>query len=123
VNIVYGALVGGPDKFDKYTDSRTNYVQNEITLDYNAGFTGALAGLLEAGVAPWKTCKELPASGSANLLGGDDLPTISDGGFLGGGGSGAAGAKGKNSARAAGVGVGGAGVLLLALLAALLLAR
>ena len=41
-----GALVGGPnDLSDTYTDLRTDYISNEVTLDYNAGFTGAVAGL------------------------------------------------------------------------------
>ncbi len=41
-----GALVGGPDQNGNYTDSRTDYVQNEVATDYNAGFSGALAGLI-----------------------------------------------------------------------------
>lgn len=41
-----GALVGGPDANGGYTDSRTDYVQNEVATDYNAGFSGALAGLI-----------------------------------------------------------------------------
>ncbi len=44
-HIIYGALVGGPaspDDFD-YVDDRTDYIRNEVSLDYNAGFTGALA--------------------------------------------------------------------------------
>ena len=44
---IYGALVGGPDSSDNYTDDRDNYVNNEVACDYNAGFTGALAGLYE----------------------------------------------------------------------------
>jgi hypothetical protein len=118
VQTLYGALVGGPDKSDKYTDSRTNYVQNEVTIDYNAGFTGALAGLLESGVASWKTCKELPPSGGASVLG-EDLPLITDNGFLVGSG----GSKSKNGAAPAAAGLGGALAALLAALAALLLAR
>lgn len=46
-HILYGALVGGPDKGDNYTDSRSDYIQNEVATDYNAGFTGALARLVE----------------------------------------------------------------------------
>ncbi|MBE8521120.1 glycoside hydrolase family 9 protein [Amycolatopsis sp. H6(2020)] len=43
---LYGALVGGPSSAnDAYTDDRTNYTMNEVALDYNAGFTGALARL------------------------------------------------------------------------------
>ncbi|WP_394618265.1 glycoside hydrolase family 9 protein [Lentzea sp. JNUCC 0626] len=53
-HILYGALVGGPStNNDAYTDSRSDYVMNEVALDYNAGFTGALARLYgEYGGAP-----------------------------------------------------------------------
>ncbi|SEB05567.1 endoglucanase Cel9A [Paenibacillus sp. 276b] len=40
---LYGAMVGGPDATDAYTDSIGDYVSNEVATDYNAGFTGALA--------------------------------------------------------------------------------
>lgn len=40
---IYGALAGGPDSTDGYTDEIDNFVNNEIACDYNAGFTGALA--------------------------------------------------------------------------------
>ena len=39
-------LVGGPDRLDGYKDNRKEYKQTEVTIDYNAGFTGATAGLL-----------------------------------------------------------------------------
>jgi len=42
-----GALVGGPDANDQYTDDRQDYVSNEVATDYNAGFQSALAGLVE----------------------------------------------------------------------------
>lgn len=41
-----GALVGGPDQNDSYEDRRDDYVKNEVTTDYNAGFQSAVAGLL-----------------------------------------------------------------------------
>jgi endoglucanase len=44
---IYGALVGGPDSKDAYSDKIDNFVDNEIADDYNAGFTGALAKLYE----------------------------------------------------------------------------
>ncbi|WP_309110758.1 glycoside hydrolase family 9 protein [Saccharothrix sp.] len=45
-HVLYGALVGGPStNDDKYTDNRQDYVANEVALDYNAAFTGALARL------------------------------------------------------------------------------
>ena len=40
-----GGLVGGPDKSGSYADDRWDYVRNEVSLDYNAGLSGALAGL------------------------------------------------------------------------------
>ncbi|MGF1537174.1 MAG: glycoside hydrolase family 9 protein [Elainellaceae cyanobacterium] len=44
-NILYGALVGGPASPDDndYQDERSDYIRNEVALDYNAAFTGALA--------------------------------------------------------------------------------
>ncbi|MEM6521162.1 MAG: glycoside hydrolase family 9 protein, partial [Cyanobacteria bacterium P01_C01_bin.70] len=48
-HILYGALVGGPDQPNDfaYEDDRSNYVTNEVALDYNAGFTGALAYMVD----------------------------------------------------------------------------
>lgn len=45
-HILYGALVGGPDGNDRYTDRRTNVMNNGVKCDYNAGFQGAVAGNL-----------------------------------------------------------------------------
>lgn len=39
--ILYGALVGGPSLDGSYQDVRSDYVRNEVTIDYNAAFTGA----------------------------------------------------------------------------------
>jgi len=49
-HILYGALVGGPSAPNDaaYEDRRENYITNEVSLDYNAGFTGALAALVQA---------------------------------------------------------------------------
>lgn len=44
-HVLHGALVGGPDANDSFEDDRSNYRQSEVALDYNAGFTGALARL------------------------------------------------------------------------------
>jgi len=59
VHTLYGALVGGPGKSDDYTDSRENYINNEVANDYNAGFQTAVAGLLHLcliGETPSGTC-------------------------------------------------------------------
>ncbi|GAA1290405.1 glycoside hydrolase family 9 protein [Saccharothrix xinjiangensis] len=45
-HVLYGALVGGPGtNNDAYKDDRTDFVANEVAIDYNAGFTSALARL------------------------------------------------------------------------------
>jgi len=48
-HVLYGALVGGPSSASDtaYTDDRTNYQTNEVALDYNSGFTGALARMVQ----------------------------------------------------------------------------
>jgi endoglucanase len=52
-HILYGALVGGPDNLDGYSDDRDNYINNEVACDYNALFSGALAKLtLDFGGTP-----------------------------------------------------------------------
>ena len=47
-HVLQGALVGGPSAADDfaYTDARSDYIANEVAIDYNAGLTGALAFLL-----------------------------------------------------------------------------
>lgn len=42
---LWGALVGGPDANDQHNDVTTDYVSNEVAIDYNATLVGALAGL------------------------------------------------------------------------------
>lgn len=37
--------MSGPDENDYYEDVREEYIYNEVTLDYNAGFQSAVAGL------------------------------------------------------------------------------
>ncbi|KAK0059960.1 endoglucanase A [Biomphalaria pfeifferi] len=44
--ILTGAIVGGPDEYDQYVDSRPDWVHNEVQVDYNAGFQAALAGIV-----------------------------------------------------------------------------
>lgn len=46
-HIIYGALVGGPDSNDAYNDAITDYICNEVACDYNAGFIGALAKMIQ----------------------------------------------------------------------------
>ena len=44
-HILWGALVGGPSATDEPDDVTTDFVLNEVAVDYNAAFVGALAGL------------------------------------------------------------------------------
>ena len=87
-NVLVGALVGGPSapNDNAYTDDRTNYITNEVALDYNAGFTGALArmyGEVEGeaiassqrtvgGLTPWDTPEQI-AKTNVDITGVDDI--------------------------------------------------
>ncbi|QEY31565.1 hypothetical protein EVJ50_04145 [Synechococcus sp. RSCCF101] len=44
-HVLHGALVGGPSAASDtvYVDRRSDYISNEVALDYNAGLVGALA--------------------------------------------------------------------------------
>ncbi|KAF2358941.1 Glycoside hydrolase family 9, partial [Trinorchestia longiramus] len=44
--VLYGAMVGGPDVDDGYTDERMDYMHNEVACDYNAALSGALAKMV-----------------------------------------------------------------------------
>jgi endoglucanase len=43
--VLYGALVGGPGSNDEHKDVTSDYIYNEVSIDYNAAFVGACAGL------------------------------------------------------------------------------
>ncbi len=45
-HVLWGALVGGPDTTDYHVDETSDYIYNEVAIDYNAGFVGALAGMV-----------------------------------------------------------------------------
>lgn len=44
-HVLWGALVGGPDNKDQHNDVTKDWIYNEVTIDYNAAFVGAAAGL------------------------------------------------------------------------------
>ncbi|RUS33517.1 Six-hairpin glycosidase-like protein, partial [Jimgerdemannia flammicorona] len=46
MHVIVGALLGGPNATDEYIDQRTNFKQAVPTLDYQAGFIGILASLI-----------------------------------------------------------------------------
>lgn len=41
-----GALVGGPDKYDNFSDDPGAYEYTEVALDYNASFVSAVSGII-----------------------------------------------------------------------------
>ena len=45
-HILYGALEGGPNADGSFTDSVGSYQNTEVAIDYNAGFTAALCGMI-----------------------------------------------------------------------------
>lgn len=44
---LYGALVGGPDQHDGYSDKIGDYQYTEVAIDYNAGYTAALCAMID----------------------------------------------------------------------------
>ena len=44
-HVLHGALVGGPDQTDAHNDETSDYVSNEVTIDYNAACVGAFAAM------------------------------------------------------------------------------
>jgi hypothetical protein len=63
-NVLHGALVGGPSKpDDKYKDDRGDYIESEVSLDFNIGYTLAAAGLASLDRTFWE---QLPASMRSN---------------------------------------------------------
>ncbi|HAE52816.1 MAG TPA: glycoside hydrolase [Ruminococcus sp.] len=46
-HVLWGALAGGPDGNDSHSDSTNDWRENEVTIDYNAAFVGACAGMYE----------------------------------------------------------------------------
>ncbi len=54
-HVLYGALVGGPDKADTFYDDRSwNSTMNRVSLLNNAGFVSTIAGLKAQGVTEAK---------------------------------------------------------------------
>ncbi|KAI3421653.1 Endoglucanase [Psidium guajava] len=51
-NVIHGALVGGPDKNDRFYDDRSNYEQSEPTLSACAPLIGLFSKLQSAYAAP-----------------------------------------------------------------------
>jgi hypothetical protein len=45
-HVLYGALEGGPNNDGTFTDSVGSYQNTEVAIDYNAGFTAALCGMI-----------------------------------------------------------------------------
>lgn len=52
-NLLTGAVVGGPDQNDEFSDDRRNYAQSEPATSINAPLVGTLS-YLAACFKPWK---------------------------------------------------------------------
>ncbi len=59
-HIDFGALVGGPNKYDQYNDDREHYQSTETALDYVVGFQGMVAGL--SNLYPGSALDNFPAA-------------------------------------------------------------
>ena len=46
-HVLYGALEGGPNKDGSFNDKVSAYENTEVAIDYNAGFTAALCGMIK----------------------------------------------------------------------------
>ncbi|MBN2444542.1 MAG: glycoside hydrolase family 9 protein [Spirochaetales bacterium] len=44
-HLLYGALVGGPGEDDQHNDATEDFIQNEVSIDFNAACVGAMAGM------------------------------------------------------------------------------
>lgn len=69
-NVLYGALVGGPGQDDEFDPSRMNYEQNEVAVDWNAGFSGVLAALASGSMPTWADCSsagQISSTGSGGV--------------------------------------------------------
>lgn len=60
VHTLWGALVGGPDADDFHKDVTSDYIYNEVAVDYNAAFVGACAGLYTYYGAGQKPVEDFP---------------------------------------------------------------
>lgn len=76
-HVLYGALAGGPDDMDEHNDVTSDWVYNEVTIDYNAAIVGAAAGLyLYKGDKTMKPEENFPPeekSDDTQLFSGDDF--------------------------------------------------
>ena len=61
--VLYGGVVGGPDKNDQYWDLRSDWAQSEVALDYNAPLLSliayAITNVTIAAQDPWYTRLEV----------------------------------------------------------------
>lgn len=46
-HVLYGALEGGPNPDGSFKDENASYVNTEVAIDYNAGYTAALCAFIE----------------------------------------------------------------------------
>ncbi|KAL3818019.1 hypothetical protein ACJIZ3_003924 [Penstemon smallii] len=61
-NTHVGAIVGGPNSNDQFTDSRTDYSHLEPTTYINAAFVGSVAALINGQISKEENCLHLQMS-------------------------------------------------------------
>lgn len=78
--ILYGALVSGPNENDLFVDLRDEYIYTEVTIDFNSGFQSALAMLIQNSQKTKSIYHQAETNKSTdtNLLFADKKHTLSD---------------------------------------------
>jgi hypothetical protein len=49
-NVIVGALVGGPDENDNFSDGRQDWMHTEVGCDYNSILQGVMAAFVSKGM-------------------------------------------------------------------------
>ncbi|KAG8689674.1 hypothetical protein FRC11_001302 [Ceratobasidium sp. 423] len=122
-HVLYGAVVGGPNKTDRFSDIRNDWTQTEVALDYNAPvLTLAAASVMTESDDPFPTLLQHGGNASATPSGlpCDDVYSCGGSSSSGGSGSGGLSRVGKI---AFGVGLGVVGLVIILALSYLRLAR
>ncbi|KAL1921499.1 uncharacterized protein VTP21DRAFT_11215 [Calcarisporiella thermophila] len=59
-HVLYGAVVGGPEKDDSFTDDRRRWGETEVSLDYNAPYQSNIARMVMYGSDPFYITNTIP---------------------------------------------------------------
>ena len=78
-HLLEGALVGGPDEFDRYEDDPWKQQQSSVALDYNAVFTFMLLGQIDNDLFPSRRPTPLKPGRPLKTTGGVSQNAVHDG--------------------------------------------